>query len=98
MNIDTEPGGAWSNDNLTFYYTTKNAVTLLSEKIRRHELKTDQKDDVMMYHEKDPSFYINVKKSKSDEYIVISCRNTLISDYFILSAYEPKGSFKSIYS
>ena len=21
---NTEPGGAWSNDNLTFYYTTKN--------------------------------------------------------------------------
>ena len=91
---NTEPGGAWSNDNLTFYYTTKNDVTLLSEKIWRHELKTDQKDDVMMYHEKDPSFYISVKKSKSDEYIVISCRSTLISDYFILSAYEPKGSFR----
>ena len=91
---NTEPGGAWSNDNLTFYYTTKNDITLLSEKIWRHKLKTDQEDDVMMYHEKDPSFYISVKKSKSDEYIVISCRSTLTTDYHILSAHEPRGSFR----
>ena len=91
---NTEPGGAWSNDNLTFYYTTKNDVTLLSEKIWRHQLKTDQKEDVMMYHEQDPSFYISVKKSKSDDYIVISCRSTLITDYHILSAQEPTGTFR----
>ena len=47
-----------------------------------------------MYYEKDPSFYISVKKSKSDEYIVISCRSTLITDYFILSANEPTGIFR----
>ena len=91
---NTEPGGAWSNDNLTFYYTTKNDVTLLSEKIWRHQLKTDQKEDIMMYHEQDPSFYISVKKSKSDDYIVISCRSTLIKDYHILSAHEPTGTFR----
>ena len=91
---NTEPGGAWSNDNLTFYYTTKNDVTLLSEKIWRHQLKTDQKEDVMMYHEQDPSFYISVKKSKSDDYIVISCRSTLIKDYHILSADDPTGTFR----
>ena len=91
---NTEPGGAWSNDNLTFYYTTKNNVTLLSEKIWRHQLKTDQKEDNMMYHEQDPSFYISVKKSKSDDYIVISCRSTLITDYHILSAQEPTGTFR----
>ena len=45
---NTEPGGAWSNDNLTFYYTSKNDITLLSEKIWRHKLKTNQKEDVMM--------------------------------------------------
>ena len=92
--INTEPGGAWSNDNRTFYYTTKNNITLLSEKIWRHQLNTDQGEDVMMYHEQDPSFYISVKKSKSDDYIVISCRSTLITDYHILSAQEPLGSFR----
>lgn len=91
---NTEPGGAWSNDNLTFYYTTKNDVTLLSEKIWRHRLKTDQKEDIMMYHEQDPSFYISVKKSKSDDYIVISCQSTLIKDYHILSAHDPTGTFR----
>ena len=87
-------GGAWANDNKTFFYTSKNKVSLLSEKIYRHELGTLQQADVMVYHEKDPSYYIGVYKSKSDDYIIIWNSSTLISDYHVLDANNPKGSFK----
>ncbi|WP_198931839.1 S9 family peptidase [Labilibacter marinus] len=87
-------GGAWANDNKTFFYTSKNTVSLLSEKIWRHELGSLQKNDVMVYHEKDPSFYIGVYKSKSDKYIIISESSTLESDYHILNANDPSGDFK----
>ncbi len=88
------PGGAWANDNQTFFYTTKNKVSLLSEKIWRHKLKTPIEKDVLVYHEKDPSFYIGVGKSKSDEFIIISESSTLVSDYHILNANNPTGKFK----
>lgn len=52
---NTTGGGAWANDNKTFFYTTKNKVSLLSEKVYRHELSTQPEADVMVYHEKDPS-------------------------------------------
>ncbi len=89
-----QAGGAWASDNLTFFYTTKNKVSLLSEKIWRHELHTALDKDVMVYHEKDPSYYIGVTKSKSDEYIIIYNNSTLISDYHILASNKPRGEFK----
>lgn len=91
---NTTGGGAWANDNKTFFYTTKNKVSLLSEKIYRHELGSQPETDVMVYHEKDPSFYIGVYKSKSDDYIIIYNSSTLVSDYHVLNANDPKGKFK----
>ncbi len=88
------PGGAWANDNKTFFYTSKNEVSLLSEKIWRHTLNSSTEDDVLVYHEKDPSYYIGVYKSKSDDYIIIYNSSTLVSDYHILKASNPLGSFE----
>ncbi len=90
---NTTGGGAWANDNLTFFYTTKNQVSLLSEKVFRHQLGNDTSGDEMVYHEKDPSFYIGVYKSKSDQYIIIHNSSTLVTDYHILDANDPKGQF-----
>lgn len=91
---NTTGGGAWANDNNTFFYTSKNKVSLLSEKIYRHELGTQPETDVMVYHEKDPSYYIGVYKSKSDDYIIIYNSSTLVSDYHVLDANNPRGDFK----
>ncbi|MEP1033344.1 S9 family peptidase [Ekhidna sp.] len=91
---NTTGGGAWANDNKTFFYTSKNKVSLLSEKIYRHELGTQPETDVMVYHEKDPSFYIGVYKSKSDDYVIIWNSSTLVSDYHILDANNPRGDFQ----
>lgn len=89
-----ETSGAWANDNQTYFYTTKNKISLLSEKIWRHKLGTPNKQDVMVYHEKDPSYYLGVYKSKSDDYIIIFSSSTLVSDYQILKANNPTGAFK----
>lgn len=91
---NTTGGGAWANDNKTFFYTTKNQVSLLSEKIFRHKLGTKATNDVMVYHEKDPSYYIGVYKSKSDDFVIIYNSSTLISDYHILDANNPTGKFE----
>ena len=91
---NVSPGGAWANDNSTYFYTSQDKVTLLGEKIWRHKLGSDVKTDVMVYQEKDPSFYIGVYKSKSEKYLIIFAQSTLSSDYHILNANEPSGSFK----
>lgn len=87
---------AWANDNKTLFYTSKNEITLLSEKILRHSLGTPVYGDVTVYHEKDPSFYIGVRRSKSGKFIIIENESTLVSDCHILNADKPDGNFRQI--
>jgi len=93
--IDRTSGGAtWANDNKTLFYTSKNPVTLLSEKIKRHTLGTDSKADVTVYDEKDNTNYIGVGKSKNGKHIFIYSGGTLSSEISLLSADDPNGTFK----
>ncbi len=91
---NTSGGSAWANDNKTLFYTSKNAETLLSEKIKRHVLGSRAADDVTVYHEKDNTNYIGVSKSKEGNHIVIGSSGTLSSEYYYLDANRPAGDFK----
>ena len=92
---NTTGGVAWANDNETVFYTSKNKVTLLSEKIYRHKVGSDYKNDALVYTENDESYYIGVSRSKSGKYIIIYNSSTLVSDYHILRADNPEGDFKN---
>ena len=92
---NTTGGVAWANDNKTVFYTSKNKVTLLGEKIYRHKLGTHSDQDQLVYHEKDETYYNGVYRSKSGQYIIIYNSSTLVSDYHILNANEPDGEFKN---
>jgi oligopeptidase B len=89
---------AWCNDNQTIFYTSKNEISLLSEKIWRHKVGTNSLKDELVYHERDETFYNGVYRSKSGEFIIIYNNSTLVSDYQILSANNPDGNFKNFTS
>ena len=86
---------AWANDNKTIFYTRKNKVTLLGEKIYRHKVGASSNLDKLIYEEKDETFYNGVYRSKSGKYIIIYNSSTLVSDYHILDADNPYGKFKN---
>jgi oligopeptidase B len=88
----------WANDNKTFFYTVTNPVTLLTEKINRHQLGADPARDVVVYEEKDNSNYIGVSKTRSKNYIVIQSRATLSSECRVLDANNPRGAFTVVQS
>ena len=91
---NTEGDPCWANDNKTIFYTAKNPVTLLSEKIKRHTMGKDAKTDALVYEEKDKSNYISVAKSKNNRYIFIVSTATLSSEYRMVDAAKPAGIFK----
>lgn len=91
----TSGGSVWANDNKTLFYTSKNPVTLLSEKIMRHTLHEDSQQDVAVYHEQDNTNYIGVGKSKNGAYIFIYTGGTLSSEVLILDASTPEQPFRS---
>ena len=90
---NTEADPCWANDNKTLFYTAKNPVTLLSEKIKRHTLGADAATDPVVYEEKDKSNYIHVDKSKNDRFILIYSQATLSSEVRMLDAGNPNGVF-----
>ncbi len=91
---NTEGAAIWANDNQTLFYTAKNPVTLLSEKIMRHTLGTEVSADIAVYEEKDNTNYIAVGKSKNGQYIIISSEGTLSSEIWLLDADLPHSDFK----
>jgi len=91
---NTEGNAVWAADNKTIFYTAKNDVTLLSEKIKRHTLGTDPSKDAVVYEEKDNTNYIGVGKSKNEKYIMIYSSATTSSEVRYLPADNPNGGFK----
>ena len=87
---------AWAADSKTFFYTSKDEETLRTDKIYRHKIGNSRKDDVLVFEEKDETFYTFVYPSKSREYIMIGSSSTMTSEYRYLPSDKPTGKFKTI--
>ncbi|RAJ15405.1 S9 family peptidase [Arenibacter echinorum] len=92
--LNTEGDPCWANDNKTLFYTSKNLATLLPEKIKRHSLGTSADQDEVVYHEKDNTNYLWVKKSKNNQHIFIYSTGTLSSELRMINANKPTSVFK----
>ncbi|NMM48726.1 S9 family peptidase [Marinigracilibium pacificum] len=88
---NTAPGYAWADDNETLFYTSQNTETLLTEKIYRHNIH--EQNDILVYEEKDTSFYIGVYREKTGKYIIIWNSSTTTNDFHLLESKNPKGDF-----
>ena len=93
---NTTGSSVWANDNKTLYYTKKNPVTLRGEKIFKHILGTDPSEDVEVFHEDDETFDTYVYKTKSNKYIVIGSYSTVSTEFRVLSADHPDGTFEIV--
>jgi oligopeptidase B len=88
-----QPNLVWANDNLTLFYVAKDPVTLLSERIYKHRLGSDPKQDPLVYEEHDTSNYIGVTKSRSEKYIFIYSSATEQSEWRYADANDPQLRF-----
>jgi oligopeptidase B len=91
---NTSGDPTFASDNNTFFYTSKNLVTLLSEKIKRHSLGTPESQDATVYDEKDKSNYIGVGKTKDGRHILIYSQATLSAEIRFINAGAPMAEFK----
>ncbi|WP_408037513.1 S9 family peptidase [Tenacibaculum amylolyticum] len=93
---NTTGGSVWANDNKTLFYTKKDPVTLRSSQIYKHVLGTDASEDELVFEEGDDTFGVFVTKTKSKKYIVIGSYSTVSSEYQVLEADNPDGTFRVI--
>ncbi|RYD58562.1 MAG: S9 family peptidase [Sphingobacteriales bacterium] len=83
----------WANDNKTVFFTTKDVVTLRTDKVNRYRVGS-RRTPILMYYEKDETFNLSVGKSKSERFIYITAYSTLSSETRYLSANTPGAEFK----
>lgn len=85
---------SWANDNKTLFYTKQDPETLRWNQVWRHTLGADPAMDVLVYEEDDETFGVGVGKTKSREYLVIACYQTVSTEYRILDADTPGAEWR----
>ncbi len=83
----------WANDNKTIFYVKKDR-TLRANRVYKHILGTNPKNDKLVYKENDTTFEVFIDKTKSEKYILIGSESTLSTEYRFLEAGNPEGKFK----
>ena len=91
---DTTGSSVWAADSKTLFYTKKDPETLRSVAIYRHVLGTPVSEDVLVFEETDETFNTYVFKTKSKKYIIIGSSSTLTTEFRILEADNPFGTFR----
>lgn len=86
----------WANDNRTLFYTRQDPETLRWYQIYRHDLGTNDAEDVLVYQEDDDTFSSFVFRTKSRGYIMIGSSQTLSAEYRYVDANHPDGEFTVI--
>ena len=81
----------WANDNKSIFYTQQDPITLRSNKIYKHIIGTNPKEDVLVYEEKDETFDCYVYKTKSLKYLVIGSSSTLTDEIQLIPADKPES-------
>lgn len=83
------PNIVWADDNRTLFYVENDPETLLTVRVKKHVLGTPASKDVLVYEEKDDSFYMGIDRSRDDKYICIGVESTVSSEMRCAPAAKP---------
>jgi oligopeptidase B len=86
---------AWASDNATFFYTVEDAVTKRSHRLYRHVLG-DTGVDPLIYEETDERFRLEVERTRSGAFMLLTAASHTTSEVRFLSASEPVAEFRLI--
>jgi oligopeptidase B len=81
----------WGEDGETIYYTVKDPQTLRPYRVLRHRVGSDAAHDEVLFEERDDTYYLGLSKSKSRDFIMITCEHTLRSEVHYFDAKDPKA-------
>ncbi len=85
---DTAGGAVWANDSRTLFYSRLDE-NHRPRQIFRHTLGTAPDEDVLVYEEADPGFFVGVGMTQSRKFIVIDAHDHQTSEVRIINADAP---------
>ncbi|MCB1438619.1 MAG: S9 family peptidase [Nitratireductor sp.] len=81
---------AWADDETIFY--TRVDESHRPSKVFRHKLNTDPQDDVLVFEETDPRYFVGVGRTRSGKFIVIGTGMNDEDEVLVIPAEAPETS------
>ena len=86
---------AWASDNRTLFYTVEDETTKRSHRLYRYVLGSTEPDP-LLYEETDERFRIEVERTRSGAFLLLSIASHTTSEVRYLPAEQPSGGFRLI--
>jgi len=86
----------WGNDNKTLFYTLLDDA-LRPYQLYRHKLGTDYLSDELVYTENDQAFELDIAKTRSKKYILLTLESNTTTEVHYLRADRPQEQFKVLH-
>jgi oligopeptidase B len=86
---------AWASDNRTLFYTVEDQTTKRSHRLYRHVLGSTEPDP-LLYEETDERFRIEVERTRSGAFLLLTIASHTASEVRFLRASQPTGEFRLI--
>ncbi len=92
---NTYYGVEWANDSRTLFYSTLDPANR-PHQIHRHRRGTDPAEDVLIHHEADEAYFVWMRKTKDQAYLLINLQSMNTSEWRYARAAEPEGEFRVV--
>ena len=84
---------AWAADNRTLFYTVEDEVQKRSYRLYRHTLGSEYSQDVLVYEDEDERFNLEVSRTLSREYLLLTAASHISSEVRFTRAGEPTSEW-----
>ena len=86
---------AWASDNRTLFYSVEDETTKRSHRLYRHAVGSGESDP-LIYEEPDERFRIEVERTRSGAFLLLTIASHTASEVRFLRADQPAGEFQLI--
>lgn len=92
---NTDGSLVWAKDDSHVFYITFND-NHRADTVWRHKMGAKQKEDTIVYKEKDPGWFLRIYLSESEEYIFIVSEDYTTSETHMIKSHQPLKKFTVI--
>ena len=93
--IERVTSAAWASDNRTLFYTVEDEQTKRSHQLYRHTLGSTDADQ-LIFQEDDERFRIQIERTRSGAYLLLTTASHTTSEVHYLRADQPAGEFRIV--
>src|SRR5713226_8760258 len=95
VRIERVTSAAWAADNRTLFYSVEDETTKRSYRLYRHVPGANE-PDALIYEEADERFRLEVERTRSGSFLLLTIASHTTSEVRFLAAQQPTGEFRLI--